>query len=417
MPSFSFRIKSKSDKQVSIYVSFRPPNSPPVFSRTGLSVHSSDWSNSKNQAKPNSPQGKNLNATLSELKIFLGQTLNKDTHKGKEINNSWLQKTIDVFNNKVPKTDVSFLINLMDDLISSLPNKKAKDGSIGLKKDTIKGYHTFKKNLTEYENFVGEKIRVTDIGIEEFNGFVDWLLVEKKYANNEISRKVKRLKHLLKYALEKGLKLSLPIVVIGDQFNFKTKKYINVITQEDFFKIVNLKDLPTYLENVRRWLLIGFNIGQRISDLQKIKQDEIRYDSDGIALIDIIQKKGQETLTVPIKLKQVIDILKYKFPHPISDQKFNEYMKEVCKRAGINEVVKGYKMNPETKRKELVEKPKYELLASHDLRRSFATYHYDKGIRVGAIMKITGHKRESTFYEYVGKNPKKDFDAYNFLNA
>jgi hypothetical protein len=32
-------------------------------------------------------------------------------------------------------------------------------------------------------------------------------------------------------------------------------------------------------------------------------------------------------------------------------------------------------------------------------------------------MNITGHKRESTFYEYIGKDPKRDADAYNFLNA
>jgi hypothetical protein len=32
-------------------------------------------------------------------------------------------------------------------------------------------------------------------------------------------------------------------------------------------------------------------------------------------------------------------------------------------------------------------------------------------------MKITGHKRESTFYEYIDRKPKKDTDAYNFLDA
>ncbi|MGA0317812.1 MAG: tyrosine-type recombinase/integrase [Flavobacteriaceae bacterium] len=91
-------------------------------------------------------------------------------------------------------------------------------------------------------------------------------------------------------------------------------------------------------------------------------------------------------------------LVHYKFPHPISDQKFNKFMKEVCERAGINQIVKGYKMNPTIMRKELVEAPKYELLASHDMRRSFATYHFDKGVSVNLIMKITGHKRESTFY-------------------
>ncbi len=134
-------------------------------------------------------------------------------------------------------------------------------------------------------------------------------------------------------------------------------------------------------------------------------------------MIDVKQAKGETVVTVPVKNEIVVSILKHKFPYRISDQNFNKYMKEVCKKAGLTDVITGYNFNTLSKRKELVEKPEYELLASHDLRRSFATYHYDKGMPVAYIMKITGHKRESTFYEYIGKNPKKDFDAYNFLNA
>jgi len=37
--------------------------------------------------------------------------------------------------------------------------------------------------------------------------------------------------------------------------------------------------------------------------------------------------------------------------------------------AGIDQLVKGYKLNVATKRKELGIHPKYELLSSHDLRR------------------------------------------------
>ena len=158
-------------------------------------------------------------------------------------------------------------------------------------------------------------------------------------------------------------------------------------------------------------------VGQRISDLLSLKKDQIRFDEKGLAMIDIKQTKGGTVVTVPVKNEIVISILKYKFPYRISDQNFNKYMKEVCKRAGLSEIVSGHKFNALSKRKELVKSPKYDLLSSHDLRRSFATYHYDKGRPVAYIMKITGHKRESTFYEYIGKNPNKDFDAYNFLNA
>jgi len=417
MPSFSYRIKSKDDKQVSIYISFRPQNSESVFSRTGFTILPSQWSSSKKRAKPISPEAKNLNNKLNELEIFLGDRQNEDINLGVEITNKWLKKQIDRFNNKVLTTDLSYLLNLMDDQIANLHLKKAKDGSMGLKKNTVKGYKDFRGILVKYEAFIESNIKINEFGKEEFDSFVKWLSEDQKYAKGEISRKVKRLKSLLKYGAGKGLKLGVSLEAIDKEYSYKTKKYINVISQDEFFKILNLKDLPPYLENIKRWVLIGLSIGQRISDLQKIRKENIRYDKKGNALIDIIQVKGNKLLTVPVNNQIVISILKHKLPYPISDQKFNYYMKEVCKRAGIDEVVKGYKMNPKTKRKELVEKPKYELLASHDLRRSFSTHHYDKGVSVNLIMKITGHTKESTFYEYIGKNPKKDFDAYNFLNA
>tara|TARA_Y100000385_G_C13076720_1_gene631780 strand:- start:891 stop:2150 length:1260 start_codon:yes stop_codon:yes gene_type:complete len=417
MPSFSYRIKSKDDKQVSIYISFRPQNSKSVFSRTGFTIHPSQWSSAKKRAKPISPEAKNLNNKLNELEIFLADRLNEDINFGVDITNKWLKKQIDKFNNKVPTTDLSYLLNLMDDQIDNLHLKKAKDGSMGLKKNTVKGYNDFRGVLVKYEEDIDSKIKINEFGKEEFDGFVKWLSEDKNYAKGEIGRKIKRLKGLLKYGAGKGLKLGMSLEAIDKEYSYKTKKYINVISEDEFFKILNLKGLPPYLENVRRWLLIGLNIGQRISDLQKIRKQDIRYDSDGVALIDVVQVKGEEPVTVPITLKPVIDILKYRFPYRISDQKFNDYIKEVCKRAGIDQIVKGYKMNSETKRKELVEAHKYELLASHDMRRSFATYHFDKGVSVNLIMKITGHKRESTFYEYIGRNPNKDHDAYNFLNA
>ena len=134
-------------------------------------------------------------------------------------------------------------------------------------------------------------------------------------------------------------------------------------------------------------------------------------------MIDIVQKKTNTQVTIPIENHYVLNILKSKPPHKISPQRLNEYMKEVFKRAGINNEISGYKRNKKSNRKELMKGPKYEFITSHDLRRSFASYFYDKGKPVNTIMKITGHKRESTFYEYIGKNPNKDYDAYNFLNA
>lgn len=87
-------------------------------------------------------------------------------------------------------------------------------------------------------------------------------------------------------------------------------------------------------------------------------------------------------------------------PHAISEQRLNDYIKEICEEAEITEMVEGAKMNPETKRKEKGIYPKNELISTHTARRSFATNLYGK-IPNYAIMAITGHTKETTFLKYI----------------
>lgn len=94
-------------------------------------------------------------------------------------------------------------------------------------------------------------------------------------------------------------------------------------------------------------------------------------------------------------------------PYPISEQKLNDYVKEVCKKVGIDEVVEGSKMDPETKRKVKGLYPKYELISTHTCRRSFATNLYGK-LPTHAIMAITGHTKESTFLKYIKMTEKEN---------
>ena len=417
MASIGFRLKSKENKQVSIYIYFRPANSKVVSARTGQTINPSDWSSSKKKAKTTDPYLINLNTTLTSLEKFISQALNNDQRYGIEINNRWLNNQVDEFNNKVPQNDQSYLIHFLDEVIESLHYKKANDGSQGLKPGTIKGYNTFRGVLMNFEESISLRLKFNNLDENLAEDFLKWMIDEKKYAKSQVGRLMMRLKSLLKEAVLKNIPVSINPEIIGKGFNYKPEKIINVITEEEFIKISQLKDLSESIDNVRKWILIGLMVGQRVSDLLSLNKHQIRFDESSIAMIDVKQAKGGTVVTVPVKNEIVVSILKHKFPYRISDQNFNKYMKEVCKKAGLTDVVTGYKFNALSKRKELVEKPKYELLASHDLRRSFATYHYDKGMPVAYIMKITGHKRESTFYEYIGKNPKKDFDAYNFLNA
>ena len=82
--------------------------------------------------------------------------------------------------------------------------------------------------------------------------------------------------------------------------------------------------------------------------------------------------------------------------------------------AGNYEFVSGFKKNPKTRRKEIVEAPKYDFVTSHIMRRSFASNYYCK-IETPLLMNITGHSKESTFLTYIGTHKNKDVLADLFM--
>ena len=121
-------------------------------------------------------------------------------------------------------------------------------------------------------------------------------------------------------------------------------------------------------------------------------------------------------MTVVVVDKEVIPILKQCFPYTISAQLFNRQIKQVCQIAGISDMVSGYKLCSKTRRKRLGTHPKYILISSHDLRRSFATNYFGK-IETPILMQITEHSKESTFLSYIGTQVNKDTYADAFMKV
>ena len=137
----------------------------------------------------------------------------------------------------------------------------------------------------------------------------------------------------------------------------------------------------------------------------------IRYEKnkEGILkpLIEFTQVKTDKIMTIPLH-KKIMEILKKRngdFPKKISDQKYNEHIKKVCKAAKIEEPTRGVKFDHTTKKKVEKDYEKWELVSSHIGRRSFATNNYGK-IPTSFLMYITGHTTEAMFLTYIGKSNK-----------
>lgn len=159
-----------------------------------------------------------------------------------------------------------------------------------------------------------------------------------------------------------------------------------------------------YLSNARDWLVISIFLGQRVSDLLNFSKSKIVEKK----LLEMIQKKTRAGNTIFL-LPDVLAILKKRdgdFPRKISDQKYNTYIKEVCKLVGINEVIEGEKTMVIELEGEKVKRnirgfyPKHELITSHIGRRSFVSIAMQMNISETAIMQQTGHKSTDILQTY-----------------
>ena len=86
-------------------------------------------------------------------------------------------------------------------------------------------------------------------------------------------------------------------------------------------------------------------------------------------------------------------------PRSISNQKMNDYLKEVCQLAGID----SKESKAQTKGGKRITKTfeKWQMVSTHTARRSFATNMYLLGIPALTIMQITGHRTEKAFMRYI----------------
>jgi integrase len=151
-----------------------------------------------------------------------------------------------------------------------------------------------------------------------------------------------------------------------------------------------------------------------VNDLMQLTNDNILITQKGQKFIRYTQSKTGKQVDIPIHsdVQEILDRLG-NFPRPISDQRFNDWIKEVCKddEVKINELVKGTRQNPKTHKKEVGMFEKWQLVRSHTCRRSFATNHYNK-LPNKIIMAVTGHATEQMLLKYIGETEHEHIDDF-----
>jgi len=98
---------------------------------------------------------------------------------------------------------------------------------------------------------------------------------------------------------------------------------------------------------------------------------------------------------IPIfpEVQYILDKYNGDLPIRISGQKFNEYIKEVCRLSGITNKIQISKLKAD--KKEVFTVPKYEAITSHSSRRSFISIMSYLGLTTKEISLMTGHSQMS----------------------
>ena len=349
------------------------------------------WNAKKGEAKQVSkfPQYPEFNARLNNIRDITLNILRKLKNDGVNPSNEILRKEFDaIFRKHKDQTESSSEKELM----SFIPYYiKTSNKSVATKKS----YNLLLSNLLEYENEYGIKLTFNKIDIDFHNNFIQFLQ-SKKYAPNTVGTRIKIIKMLMNEAYERNLHQNLDFKKKAFNKPHEETKTVYLNDQE-LLNIYNL-DLRRNetLDRVRDWFLIGAYSGLRFSDLERLSKENIKNN-----MIEIKTKKTDKNVIIPLHsiIKSILEKYNYQLPKIMSNQKFNDYIKEVAERAKIDEDI----LIEETKGTFKIKKieKKYNLVSAHTARRSFATNAYIAGVPTIQIMKMTGHKSEKVFLNYI----------------
>ncbi|EFA98224.1 site-specific integrase [Hoylesella timonensis] len=235
------------------------------------------------------------------------------------------------------------------------------------------------------------------------NDYVTYLRDVKEMRNSTIGKQLSFLKWFLRWAFKKGVHQNNAY----DSYKPKlksTQKKIIFLTWEELNKLREFK-IPAAkqaLDRVRDVFLFQCFTGLRYSDVFNLRRSDIKGDH-----IEVTTVKTSDSLIIELNNHSKAILDKYrdvafeddKVLPVITNQKMNDYLKELAEMAGIDEPVRQTYYRGNERIDEVT--PKYALLGTHAGRRTFICNALALGIPPQVVMKWTGHSDYKAMKPYI----------------
>lgn len=279
---------------------------------------------------------------------------------------------------------------------------------------TYQKFAALLKNMQEFDR----RCSLDKITDQWMYDLVQWY-VRNGYTNPTIAKKLGFLRWFLRWCENRGhykgnAHRTFSIKLKGQNFEQKTivfleREELAALENYDFSKI-------PHLDRARDLFVFSCYSGLRYSDIARLEKSNI---SD--TKISLVTKKTDDALHIDLNrhltriLAKYSDLAGRKALPVISNQKCNEYIREACKKAGIDTPVRLVRYSGGNKIEET--RPKWQCMSFHAGRRTFITIALLLEIPIPVIMQWSGHHDTKMLKPYMAvvdelrKREMKKFDS------
>lgn len=354
---------------------------------TGQFISPNNWYNKLQIAKPPNEENNFLNTQLSLIKNKINQaflflqmkSLNFD------VGDIYL-----IYKGEKPKKDKGIL-----EVYSEFNNKIKK--LIGKDIEQVT-YDKYVESYNHLKDFVKFCFKANDIKLKDlksnFLDEYDYYLKTQKGKNQQglkqstINKAIQRFRKTLKYAVSEGYLDKNPFIMYVAK---SVKKHVVFLTHEELSRL-EVHEFKTHrVQNVKELFLFCCYTGLGFKEMAFLKKSDIVKGFDGNLWIFVKRNKTDKDyrvplLGIPLRIIQKFDDSSSDLLFPkISNQKFNEYLKEIA---------------------DILHIPKN--LTHHIARKTFAsTVLLYNDVPMEIVSELLGHSKISTTQEHYGKIVQK----------
>jgi site-specific recombinase XerD len=344
---------------------------------TSIFIYPESWDDERQQVAGRSEETKILNNRLNKISSRVQDVYSQLESKGEPFS------AINVKDKLLGVSNEKGLFVILDDIIKGIEARVGNDYSEG----TLKHYKTTRARLIEFlrKRFGRNDIGLSFVDYSFLNSFDIYLKTKYQLKSNTALTYHKHLKKTLNTGIAMNLISNNPYNSFKVSRNETHRDYLTI---QELEQIRNKKVCTLRMETIRDIFIFACYTGLGYAELKKLNSTHIHQGNDSGEWIIIDRTKTDVRCRVPLLPQAKALLQKYEnFPItqnrekllPVhSNQKMNEYLKELAGICGIN-----------------------KNLSMHVARHTFATtVTLTNGVPIETVSKMLGHTSIKTTQIY-----------------